>query len=1220
MEYREDIRFLLNGRNVVIPEVGADQTLLDFLRLEKRLTGTKEGCAEGDCGACTVLVGRLQNGALKYEAINSCIRFLASLNGCHVVTVESLQGPDGKLHPVQQAMIEHHGSQCGFCTPGFVMALYALWMEIPEPTETQIESALQGNLCRCTGYEPIVKAAFAVNQYGSPSADHLNKERESVTAQLLELRDEKRIVTGPPENKAILPASVDDLAAVLKEHPEATIIAGSTDVGLWLRTDAIEIGAGVTYSECENVLAEAFPHLADYWDRIAGWQVRNMGTIGGNIANGSPIGDIPPVFIALDAEVTLRRGSSKRSLPLHQFFIDYGKQDREPGDFVETIRVPRPKPGQLDAAYKISKRRDEDISSVAVGISIEVNDGTITDCRIAFGGMAATPKRGELTEAALRDQPWGASAFEAAAEALSKDFAPLTDWRASKEYRMSSAAKSVTQGVVMKSKPSISGSVHTNRQHDSAIKHVTGQAEYCDDIAEPVGTLHAYLGASNVAHAKIKSMDLSAVETAPGVIGVITADDIPGVNDISPTGKNDEPVFPTEKVEFHGQPLFAVIAETRDAARRAAELAILDYELLPHALDPIAAQEADYPHITDPLKLERGEIKPALSSASNRIKGRVTVGGQDHMYLEGHIAFVIPGEDDDIIVHSSTQHPSEAQHMVAHVMGIPSNAVTVNVRRMGGGFGGKESQMNLFCAVAAIAAKKYNRAVKIRPDRDQDMTATGKRHDFVIDYDVAFDDEGCIEAVDGVFAARCGYSSDLSGPVTDRALFHADNAYFYPNVRLVSHPMKTNTVSNTAFRGFGGPQGVVAAERIIEEIAYATGKDPLDVRKANFYDGKSRKLTPYHQEVNDSILDRLISELEDTCEYRARRKAILEFNASSPIIKKGIALTPVKFGISFTATWYNQAGALIHVYNDGSIHLNHGGTEMGQGLNTKISQIVADAFQVDFERIKITKTTTEKVPNTSATAASSGSDLNGMAALNAAEQIKERLVDFATSQWGVEKEQVIFHANEVQVGEERLSFDAFIRQAYMARVHLSATGFYKTPDIHWDRAAGKGRPFYYFAYGAACSEVSIDTLTGEYRIERTDILHDVGRSLNPALDKGQVEGAFIQGMGWLTTEELWWDDAGRLRTHAPSTYKIPLASDRPRIFNVNLADWSENRELTIKRSKAVGEPPFMLGISVLEALSMAAASVADYRECPRLDTPATPERILMAVERLRKEG
>ncbi|WP_170545553.1 xanthine dehydrogenase molybdopterin binding subunit [Ruegeria arenilitoris] len=768
----------------------------------------------------------------------------------------------------------------------------------------------------------------------------------------------------------------------------------------------------------------------------------------------------------------------------------------------------------------------------------------------------------------------------------------------------------------MKDNVSIIGAAHTNVNHDSAIKHVTGRADYTDDIAQPEGTLHAYLGVSDVAHAKLMGIDFTEVLATPGVVGVLTADDVPGANDISPTHLNDEPVFPTDAIQFHGQPLFAVVAETRDIARRAAELAKIEYETLPHALDPIAAQEAGYPHVTAPLKLERGDVAPAQATAPNRIKGRMSVGGQDHMYLEGHIAFAIPGEDDDVIVHCSTQHPSEAQHMVAHVLGVPSNAVVVNVRRMGGGFGGKESQMNLFCAVAAMAAKKWNRAVKIRPDRDQDMMATGKRHDFVIDYDVAFDDDGRIQAVEGSFAARCGFSADLSGPVTDRALFHADNAYFYPNVRLNSHPMKTNTVSNTAFRGFGGPQGVIAAERMIEEIAYATGQDPLDVRKANFYGTTDRNITPYHQEVEDSILDRLVGELEETSEYRKRRRDIIEFNKTSPILKKGIALTPVKFGISFTATWYNQAGALVHVYNDGSIHLNHGGTEMGQGLNTKVAQVVAEAFQVDFSRIKITKTTTEKVPNTSATAASSGTDLNGMAALNAVEQIKERLVKFAAENWKVAPEEVAFLANHVHIGQEVLPFDAFIKQAYLARVQLSAAGFYKTPKIHWDRAKGQGRPFYYYAYGASCSEVTIDTLTGEYRVERTDVLHDVGRSLNPVLDKGQVEGAFIQGMGWLTTEELWWDNAGRLRTHAPSTYKIPLASDRPRIFNVNLADWSENRELTIKRSKAVGEPPFMLGISVFEALSMAVASVADYRECPRLDAPATPERVLMAVARL----
>ena len=764
----------------------------------------------------------------------------------------------------------------------------------------------------------------------------------------------------------------------------------------------------------------------------------------------------------------------------------------------------------------------------------------------------------------------------------------------------------------------ISGAAHSNHIHESATKHVTGKAKYCDDITEPVGTLHAYLGVSDVAHATIKSMDLTAVKSMPGVIGTITTLDIPGMNDISPTGQNDEPVFPVDTVQFYGQPLFAVIAKTRKIARHAAKLAVIDYDILPHALSISSAQNVGYPHVTAPLKLERGNVDKIKSKGSNQIKGEIAIGGQDHMYLEGQIAFAVPGEDDDLIIHCSTQHPSEAQHMVAQVMGIPNNAVTVNVRRMGGGFGGKESQMNLFCVVAAIAAKKWNCAVKLRPDRDQDMTSTGKRHDFVINYDVTFDNDGLIKTVDSIFSARCGYSSDLSGPVTDRALFHADNAYYYPNVRLSSRPMKTNTVSNTAFRGFGGPQGVLAAERIIEEISFITGQDPLDVRKLNLYGETDRNITPYHQEIKDNILPKLINELEKNANYRERRNEIKSFNESSKILKKGIALTPVKFGISFTATWYNQAGALIHIYNDGSIHLNHGGTEMGQGLNTKIAQIVAEAFQVDFDRIKITKTTTEKVPNTSATAASSGTDLNGMAALNAADQIKNRLIKFAASHWNVKEIDIKFISNMVHVGKEAFRFNEFIKMAYMERVQLSAAGFYKTPDIHWDRAAGKGKPFYYYAYGAACSEVSIDTLTGEYRVDQTDILHDVGCSLNPILDKGQIEGAFIQGMGWLTSEELWWDDNGKLQTHAPSTYKIPLASDKPSIFNVELADWSENRELTIKRSKAVGEPPFMLGISVLEALSMAISSINNYKVCPKLDTPATPERVLMAVEKMQE--
>ncbi|HEV2900899.1 MAG TPA: xanthine dehydrogenase molybdopterin binding subunit [Pseudaminobacter sp.] len=766
----------------------------------------------------------------------------------------------------------------------------------------------------------------------------------------------------------------------------------------------------------------------------------------------------------------------------------------------------------------------------------------------------------------------------------------------------------------------ISGGVASDQRHDSAHKHVDGSAIYIDDMPETAGTLHGCLGLSTVAHGAIGAIDLSGVRSAPGVVDVLTAKDVPGENDISPTGRHDEPVLADGDVQFHGQPIFAVIAETREQARRACRLAKIEYDELPAIIDVADVEPKGAKLVTPPLTLSRGDAAGAIAEAPRKLRGQMRVGGQDHFYLEGHIAMAVPGEDDDVTVYSSTQHPSEVQHMVSHALGVPSHAVTVEIRRMGGGFGGKETQSNQFAAIAAIAAKRLGRAVKIRPDRDDDMTATGKRHDFLIDYEVGFDDEGKIHGVDFSYAARCGFSSDLSGPVTDRALFHCDNAYFYPAVKAISVPLYTNTVSNTAFRGFGGPQGMVGAERVIDEVAFATGKDPLEVRKLNFYGTSDRNVTPYHQTVEDNIIQHIVSELEESSDYARRRRTIDAFNANSRIIKRGLALTPVKFGISFTATHFNQAGALVHVYTDGSVHLNHGGTEMGQGLYVKVAQVVAEEFQIDIDQVKITATTTGKVPNTSATAASSGSDLNGMAAKNAARIIRDRLADFAAEKYAVPLDQIEFLPNRVRIGNQQVAFADLVKQAYMARIQLSAAGFYKTPKIHWNRDKGQGHPFYYFAYGASVSEVSIDTLTGEYVVERTDILHETGRSLNRAIDLGQIEGGFIQGMGWLTTEELVWDEKGRLRTHAPSTYKIPLASDRPKIFNVTLADWPENNEPTIHRSKAVGEPPLMLAMSVLHAISDAVASVAGHKICPRLDTPATPERVLMAVERLRAEA
>jgi xanthine dehydrogenase large subunit len=764
------------------------------------------------------------------------------------------------------------------------------------------------------------------------------------------------------------------------------------------------------------------------------------------------------------------------------------------------------------------------------------------------------------------------------------------------------------------------GPLGTARIHDSATKHVAGEAVYIDDVAAPDGLVHAYLGLAQIAHGRLVSLDLEAVRAAPGVLAVLTAADIPGANDISSTHRHDEPVFATETVLHHGQPLFAVIAETREAARHAAALARAVYDEAKPLLDVAAARAAGGELVTDPLKLERGDIAAAMANSPRRLKGAMAIGGQDHFYLEGQIALAIPGEDQDMLVLSSTQHPSEVQHMVAAVLGIGSHAVTIEVRRMGGGFGGKETQANLFACVAALAARKLKRPVKLRPDRDDDTIITGKRHDFICDYEIGFDDEGRILAVDTVYGARCGWNADLSGPVTDRALFHMDNCYFYPAVRARSEPLRTHTVSNTAFRGFGGPQGMVGAERFIEEVAFATGLDPLVVRRRNLYGDAGRDITPYHQTVEDNIAGAVIAELERRCDYRARQLAIREANAASPIIKRGIALTPVKFGISFTATWFNQAGALVHVYTDGTVALNHGGTEMGQGLYIKVAQVVAQAFGIGLDQIKITATTTGKVPNTSATAASSGSDLNGMAALDACETIKARLIAFAAEHWHERPDDIAFLPGRIRIGAREIGFKELVASAYMARIQLSATGFYATPRIHWDRKAGRGHPFYYFAYGAAAAEVTIDTLTGEYKVERVDILHDCGTSLNPAIDKGQIEGGFVQGMGWLTTEELVWDGKGQLWTHAPSTYKIPVASDRPRIFNVELLENAPNREPTIHRSKAVGEPPLMLAISVLHALSDAVASVGDHKICPRLDAPATPERVLAAVERVRAEA
>ncbi|MDP2739235.1 MAG: xanthine dehydrogenase molybdopterin binding subunit [Pseudorhodobacter sp.] len=763
--------------------------------------------------------------------------------------------------------------------------------------------------------------------------------------------------------------------------------------------------------------------------------------------------------------------------------------------------------------------------------------------------------------------------------------------------------------------------------HDAAALHVMGRARYVDDIPLPTGALHLAFGLSPVAHGRITSLDLAAVRAAPGVVAVFSASDFAVMPDCSPSA-HDEPLLAVDTVHYAGQPVWLVVAESHLAARRAARLGVIAIDPLPALLTIDDALAAGSRFEAGPVIWQKGDASAAIAASPRVIEGELEVGGQEHFYLEGQVAAALPQEGSDMVVHSSSQHPTEIQHKVAQALGLAMNAVRVEVRRMGGGFGGKESQGNALAIACALAARATGRPCKMRYDRDDDMMITGKRHDLRIRYRVGCDDQGRVRGIEFVHLVRCGWAQDLSLPVADRAMLHADNAYHLPAVRIESHRLRTNTQSATAFRGFGGPQGMVGIERVMDHIAFALGLDPLVVRRVNFYAApgalppdpqdilakEKLQSTPYHMPVADFIGDELVAALERSSDYLVRRAAIAAWNAGSPILKRGIALTPVKFGISFTLTHLNQAGALVHVYQDGSIHLNHGGTEMGQGLFQKVAQVAAGVFGVEVGTVKITATDTGKVPNTSATAASSGSDLNGMAVQAACEELRGRIAEFLAGKHQAKAGDVVFLGGRVRVAGADMAFADAAAAAYLARVSLSATGFYATPKLEWDRIRGVGRPFYYFAYGAAVTEVVIDRLTGENRILRTDILHDAGASLNPALDIGQIEGGYVQGVGWLTSEELVWDGKGRLTTHAPSTYKIPACSDRPKVFNVAL--WERpNAEPTVGRSKAVGEPPLMLGISALMALSDAVAACGDGTVYPALDAPATPERILAAVRR-----
>ncbi len=763
----------------------------------------------------------------------------------------------------------------------------------------------------------------------------------------------------------------------------------------------------------------------------------------------------------------------------------------------------------------------------------------------------------------------------------------------------------------------MSAAAGVSQYHESARAQVSGAVNYIDDLPEVRGTLHAAPIMSTLAHGKLLGVDVSAALAMPGVVDVILASDIPGDKMLAAFA-GDEPVFAMDTVQFIGQVVGVVVAKTVMQARKAARKIKLNIEPLPAILTVQQSLDAKS-YVLPPVYVRRGDAQAALQTSQHTLNGTLEVGGQEHFYLEGQIAYVLPQEQNQWLIHSSTQHPGEVQHWVAHALGIDNHAVRVECRRMGGGFGGKETQAGHLAVWAAVAATKTGQAIKLRLDRDDDFMVTGKRHPFAYEYTAGFDDTGRLTALKVMMAANCGFSADLSGPVADRAIFHTDNAYYLQDVDIASFRCKTNTQSHTAYRGFGGPQGVILIETIMGDMARQLQMDPLDVRLRNLYSDEAipgtsdkRDTTHYQMKVEDNILQPLLSKLELTAQYRRRVAAISAWNTQSPVLKRGIAITPVKFGISFTATLFNQAGALVHVYTDGSVQVNHGGTEMGQGLHTKVSQIVADELGIPFAKVMATASDTSKIPNASATAASAGTDLNGRAAQFAARHVRDNLAAFVCGLDGVGAGAVTFANGQITTPKTVRSFEQVVGMAYANRIQLWSDGFYRTPKIHYDKTTLTGRPFYYFAYGAACTEVAIDTLTGESKVLKVDILHDVGHSINPAIDIGQIEGGFIQGMGWLTTEQLVWNDKGYLSTHAPSTYKIPTAGDVPAHFKVAL--WPEpNREDNVHGSKAVGEPPFMLGISVYEALRDAVAQARGDRATVQLTAPATAENVLRAL-------
>jgi xanthine dehydrogenase molybdopterin binding subunit/xanthine dehydrogenase small subunit len=1216
---------------------------------------------------------------MRYRAAVSCIQALYQLDGTHVVTIEGLT-PDGGTSPFQQAMIDHHGSQCGFCAPGFVVAVEGLVASGAKVDEAALRTSLAGNLCRCTGYVPILEAALSVDRAAAGRLSSLYPSKAMY--EELAARSGDPLLIQANQRIFFRPHRLEDAVAFRARHRGAVIVSGGTELGVQRNKlglepavlmslagltelagitrdrDVLSIGANVTWAQLESFSRDTVPEIHTLVERFGSPQIRNVATLVGNVAHGSPVADSLCLLVITGSELELQSIRGVRRVKVEGFHLGPQRTVLAPDELITRILTPLPARRELVKLYKISKRKEMDVSTFRAGIRIARDGDLIARAAIACSGVGPTVRRLPETEAFLAGRPFAETSFREAGKRARAEIEPISDIRGSRDFRLQLA-----ENILLKFYHDVSGktgsepgeqdgpdlSFGTNGRwvtdngrkgplgadaasgvrkaaagpfagqpsaHESAHLHVTGQAVYVDDVPRFRNELLVGFAGSPLAHARIKRLDVTDARRVEGIAAVFTAADVPGDNHFGPVF-HDEELLAAEECCHAGQPVVVLAGESREALRAALAAVRIELDPLPPVLTIDEAIAGG--HFIGPTRrIARGDAQAALLQAEHVLTGTLHTGGQEHFYLETQAALAIPGEDGQMTVISSTQNPSEVQATVARCLGLRQSQVVCTCTRMGGGFGGKESQAALPALLAALCAFKTGRPARIVYPRDLDMRITGKRHPYRSRFKVGFASDGRIDALALELHSNGGCAADLSLAVMERSMLHADNAYFIPNVAISGTVCRTHLPSNTAMRGFGGPQGIAAIENIIEEISAHLGLDPLEVRRRNCYGGAGRDTAPYGQVVSNNTLPVLLDRLAESAGYSRRFQEAARFNASSPTYVRGLALVPVKFGISFTRRTLNQASALVNIYLDGTIQVSTGGTEMGQGLFTKIRQLVADQFALPLEMVRVMPTSTEKNNNTSPTAASASTDLNGTAAVRACEILRGRLAEIAAGKLASLADGIAPSAPHVrfQCAEvydlrrpgQRLAFRELIALAYEERVDLGARGFYATPGVDFNRETGRGNPFLYFTNAAALSEVEIDRRTGELSVTRVDILFDAGKSLNPAIDRGQLIGGFVQGMGWCTTEELRYSEEGELLSHSPNNYKIPNVECLPRTLRVDFLNNSENA-VNLLSSKGVGEPPFVLGLSVWAAAKQALASINPGRSVP-LNLPATSEELL----------